>query len=78
MNKHLFKLLSFVFLLALALHLLPKSAFAETTSTEATGFKQLLSQPLQTLELKMRFGKPAGAGLRSGHAIAMTWTPLQT
>ena len=35
MNKRLFKLLSFVFLLALALPLAAKSAFAETASTEA-------------------------------------------
>ncbi len=50
----MFQLLSFVFMLVLALPLAAKSAFAETASTEAaTGTLKRLSQPLQTLELKI-------------------------
>ena len=75
MNKRLFKLLSFVFLLALALPLAAKSAFAETASTEAaTGTPKAVVATITEFRVEDRFGKPATEVNKANvYAIAMTW-----
>ena len=75
MNKRLFKLLSFVFLLALALPLAAKSAFAETASTEAaTGTPKAVVATITSFRVEDRFGNPATEVNKANvYAIAMTW-----
>ena len=75
MNKRLFKLLSFVFLLALALPLAAKSAFAETASTEAaTGTPKAVVATITSFRVEDRFGNPTTVVNKANvYAIAMTW-----
>lgn len=75
MNKRLFKLLSFVFLLALALPLAAKSAFAETASTEAaTGTPKAVVATITDFRVEDRFGNPTTVVNKANvYAIAMTW-----
>ena len=75
MNKRLFKLLSFVFLLALALPLAAKSAFAEMASTEAaTGTPKAVVATITSFRVEDRFGNPATEVNKANvYAIAMTW-----
>ena len=75
MNKRLFKLLSFVFLLALALPLAAKSAFAETASTEAaTGTPKAVVATITSFRVENRFGNPTTVVNKANvYAIAMTW-----
>ncbi len=75
MNKRLFKLLSFVFLLVLALPLAAKSAFAETASTEAaTGTPKAVVATITSFRVEDRFGNPATEVNKANvYAIAMTW-----
>ncbi len=75
MNKRLFKLLSFVFLLALALPLAAKSAFAETASTDAaTGTPKAVVATITSFRVEDRFGNPATEVNKANvYAIAMTW-----
>ena len=75
MNKRLFKLLSFVFLLALALSLAAKSAFAETASTEAaTGTPKAVVATITSFRVEDRFGNPTTVVNKANlYAIAMTW-----
>ena len=74
MNKRLFKLLSFVFMLVLALPLAAKSAFAETASTEAaTGTPKAVVATITEFRVEDRFGKPATEVNKANvYAIAMT------
>lgn len=75
MNKQLFKLLSFVFLLVLALPLAAKSAFAETASTEAaTGTPKAVVATITDFRVEDRFGNPTTVVNKANvYAIAMTW-----
>ncbi|MBS6386314.1 MAG: Cna B-type domain-containing protein, partial [Atopobium sp.] len=75
MNKRLFKLLSFVFMLVLALPLAAKSAFAETASTEAaTGTPKAVVATITDFRVEDRFGKTATEVNKANvYAIAMTW-----
>lgn len=75
MNKRLFKLLSFVFMLVLALPLAAKSAFAETASTEAaTGTPKAVVATITKFRVEDRFGNPATEVNKANvYAIAMTW-----
>ena len=75
MNKRLFKLLSFVFLLALALPLAAKSAFAEPASTEAaTGTPKAVVATITAFRVEDRFGNPTTVVNKANvYAIAMTW-----
>ena len=75
MNKRLFKLLSFVFMLVLALPLAAKSAFAETTSTEAaTGTPKAVVATITDFRVEDRFGNPTTVVNKANvYAIAMTW-----
>ena len=75
MNKRLFKLLSFVFMLVLALPLAAKSAFAETASTEAaTGTPKAVVATITEFRVEDRFGKTATEVNKANvYAIAMTW-----
>ena len=75
MNKRLFKLLSFVFMLVLALPLAAKSAFAETASTEAaTGTPKAVVATITDFRVEDRFGNPTTVVNKANvYAIAMTW-----
>ena len=75
MNKRLFKLLSFVFMLVLALPLAAKSAFAEMASTEAaTGTPKAVVATITSFRVEDRFGNPATEVNKANvYAIAMTW-----
>lgn len=75
MNKRLFKLLSFVFMLVLALPLAAKSAFAETASTEAaTGTPKAVVATITDFRIEDRFGNPTTVVNKANvYAIAMTW-----
>ena len=75
MNKRLFKLLSFVFMLVLALPLASKSAFAETASTEAaTGTPKAVVATITDFRVEDRFGNPTTVVNKANlYAIAMTW-----
>lgn len=75
MNKQLFKLLSFVFMLVLALPLAAKSAFAETASTEAaTGTPKAVVATITDFRVEDRFGNPTTVVNKANvYAIAMTW-----
>ena len=75
MNKRLFKLLSFVFMLVLAIPLAAKSAFAETASTEAaTGTPKAVVATITDFRVEDRFGNPTTVVNKANvYAIAMTW-----
>ena len=75
MNKRLFKLLSFVFMLVLALPLAAKSAFAETANTEAaTGTPKAVIATITDFRVEDRFGNPTTVVNKANvYAIAMTW-----
>ncbi len=75
MNKRLFKLLSFVFLLALALPLAAKSALLRPQAQEILRAPlKRLSQPLQTLELKTVLASHSKRLTRQiCMSFAMTW-----
>ena len=75
MNKRLFKLLGFVFMLVLALPLAAKSAFAETASTEAaTGTPKAVVATITDFRVEDRFGNPTTVVNKANvYAIAMTW-----
>ena len=75
MNKRLLKLFSFVFVLALALPLAVKSAFAEPASVEsATGTPKAVVATITDFRIEDRFGNPTTVVNKANlYAIAMTW-----
>ena len=75
MNKRLLKLLSFVFMLALALPLAAKSAFAEPASVESTtGTPKAVVATITDFRIEDRFGNPTTVVNKANlYAIAMTW-----